>query len=87
ELFPRCPGGREFAIAEHACLKYSGRIGRSAAAKTLDETAIRLAVVAHIRHAKTHYDELLARGYDRLDARAQVEDKVDRILTLWEAAD
>jgi hypothetical protein len=29
ELFPSCPPGREIAIAEHACLKYSGRIGRT----------------------------------------------------------
>ncbi len=28
ELFPGCPVGREVAIAEHACLKYSGRVGR-----------------------------------------------------------
>jgi len=27
ELFPGCPAGRERAIAEHACLKYSGRVG------------------------------------------------------------
>ena len=83
ELFPGCPPGREVAIAEHACLKYSGRIGRSAAAKDLDEEAVRLAVTAHIRHAETRYDELLAGGYDRWDARAQVEDQVRRLLTVW----
>jgi hypothetical protein len=27
ELFPKCPSGREREIAEHACLKYSGRRG------------------------------------------------------------
>ena len=27
-LFPTCPTGRERDIAEHACLKYSGRVGR-----------------------------------------------------------
>ncbi len=85
ELFPRCPSGREVAIAEHACLKYSGRIGRSAAAKILDENAVRLAVVAHIRHAETQYDELLMRSYERWDARAQVEEVVRRVLTRWEA--
>src|SRR5438067_9197792 len=30
EGFPRLVAGREQTIAEHACLKYSGRIGRSA---------------------------------------------------------
>ncbi len=65
ELFPGCPHGKEVVIAEHACLKYSGRIGRSAAAKSFDENAVRLAVVAHVRHKETPYDTLLTRGYDR----------------------
>ncbi len=39
ELFPRCPGDAEHTIAEHACLKYSGRVGRSAAATRLPVTA------------------------------------------------
>jgi hypothetical protein len=85
ELFPNCPSGREKDIAEHACLKYSGRIGRSAAAKSLDEDAVRLSVIAHIRHTETNYDELLAKGCDRWDARAQVGDAVDRVLAIWEA--
>lgn len=85
ELFPGCPAGREMTIAEHACLKYSGRVGRSAAAKSLDEDAIRLAVIAHIRHVDTEYDTLLASGYDRREARAAVEAPVSRILARWEA--
>ena len=84
-LFSRCPSGREVAIAEHACLKYSGRVGRSAAAKSLDENAVRMAVIAHIRHAETEYDELLMRGYERWDARAQVEGAVRQVLDNWEA--
>jgi hypothetical protein len=85
ELFPRCPPGREREIAEHACLKYSGRVGRSASAKALDETAVRLAVVAHVRHRETDYDNLLARGYDRYEARAAVEHAVARVLETWQA--
>jgi len=84
ELFPGCPPGREVAIAEHACLKYSGRVGRSAAAKSLDENAIRLAVIAHIRHVETEYDALLASGYDRREARAAVEVGVGLVVTRWE---
>jgi hypothetical protein len=84
QLFPRSPAGRERAIAEHACLKYSGRVGRSAAAKSLDEEAVRLAVIAHIRHAQTDYDLLLAGGHERWDARNEVEGEVERILTEWE---
>jgi hypothetical protein len=85
ELFPRCPSGREMAVAHHACLKYSGRVGRSASAKKLDEAAVRLAVVAHIRHTGTDYDTLLAAGYDRQDARSEVRKEVARILGGWEA--
>ena len=84
ELYPNCPSETGQTIAEHACLKYSGRVGRSAAAKALDEQAVRLAVIAHIRHAETPYDELLAGGWDRYDARREVEDRVRAVLGLWE---
>ena len=83
EFYPLCPSGRESIIAEHACLKYSGRIGRSAAAKSLDAEAVDLAVIAHVRHAETKYDELLALGWDRSEARRNVEEDVDRIIMSW----
>jgi len=83
ELYPHCPAEREERIAEHACLKYSGRVGRSSAAKSLDEAAIRLAVIAHIRHVETHYDELLAKGFERHEARAQAEDEIRQVLDKW----
>jgi hypothetical protein len=76
ELFPGCPTGRERVIAEHACSKYSGRIGRSAAGKSLDEETIRLTVTAHVRHTETLYDELLAGGEERREAREQVKEDV-----------
>jgi hypothetical protein len=50
-----------------------------------DEEAIRLAVTAHIRHRETKYDTLLARGYDRDDARATVGRSVEEVLKSWEA--
>ena len=84
KLFPCCPSGRERAIAEHACLKYTGRVGRSAAAKTYDEDAVGLAVLAHVRHIETSYDELLSSGLNRREARRQVEDQVRFILTTWQ---
>jgi hypothetical protein len=83
ELFPFCPSGREVIIAEHACLKYSGRIGRTASAKDLEKKAVLLAVIAHIRHIETPYDKLLAMGYDRRDARSRVEGRVDEIISTW----
>lgn len=84
QLYPRCPAVTATAIAEHACAKYSGRVGRSAAAKALDGEAVRLAVIAHIRHAKTPYDELLMTGWDRMEARREVEDAVQAVLAGWQ---
>lgn len=86
ELFPQCPAKNEEKIAEHACLKYSGRVGRSAQAKNIDKKAIRIAVIAHIRHEYTPYDTLLAKGYERRDVRAKVEDEVRQVLIKWESA-
>jgi hypothetical protein len=83
EVYPHCPRGREALIAEHACRKYSGRVGRSAAAKVLDEQAVRLAVAAHVRHAETNYDELLSSMVERSDARAMVADAVEEVLAQW----
>ncbi len=82
-MFPGCPRGREVAIAQHACRKYSGRVGRSAAAKELDERAIRLAVAAHIRHIETDYDALLAKKRSRAAARRQVAERVEQVLATW----
>ncbi|MCI0447154.1 DUF2293 domain-containing protein [bacterium] len=85
ELYPGCPPKREVVIAEHACLKYSGRIGRAESAKNFEENAVRIAVEAHIRHAETEYDELLMRGSERWEARDEVHFKVQEILDLWSA--
>jgi hypothetical protein len=83
ELFPGCPPEEQTAIAEHACQKYSGRIGRSAAAKELDAGAVELAVRAHVRHTHTEYDQLLANGADRSDARTLVIAAVETCLDEW----
>ena len=82
-LFPHCPAGREHVIAQHACLKYSERVGRSAAAKRLEDEMIRLAVAAHVRHRETNYDSLLAKGWLRNQARAKVRDQVEVALEKW----
>ena len=84
EQFPGCPARSAEQIAEHACLRGSGRVGRTAAAKQLDAEAVRLAVVAHIRHVHTNYDELLARYADRQLARWEVSDRVADVLSAWE---
>ncbi|HDL18367.1 MAG TPA: DUF2293 domain-containing protein [Bacteroidetes bacterium] len=84
EQYPGLPKGREIKIAEHACRKYSGRIGRTAEAKIFSQQAVKLAVIAHIRHTETEYDTLLSHGYDRYEARAMVEKDVLETLVKWQ---
>ncbi len=82
-LFPRCPPVRAEEIARHTALRGSGRVGRSAAGRALDEQAIALAVVASVRHQDTDYDSLLMAGVPRADARDRIRPALDRILAAW----
>jgi hypothetical protein len=84
--FPGCPETEAETIAAWTCQKHSGRVGRSAAAKALDPQALKLAVIAHIRHEHTGYDRLLMRHGDREAARAAVRPEIDRILRQWETS-
>lgn len=83
--FPGCPPDEAARIAEWTCEKHSGRVGRSAAARELDATALRLAVVAHIRHEHTDYDARLMRHGDRGLARSEIAAEIDRVLARWQA--
>ena len=83
ELYPGSPPDAREAIARHACLKYSGRIGRSAEARALEPHAIDLAVRAHVRHAHTDYDALLNAGWERSEARAKVAGEMEALLERW----
>jgi hypothetical protein len=83
-LFPGCPAGRAEAIAQHAVVRGSGRVGRSAAGRALDDQAVMLAVIASVRHQDTGYDELLMAGVPRGEARARVRPDIDRILAAWQ---
>ena len=74
---------RAQTIAEHTARRGSGRVGRTAAGQSLEEEALTLAVVAHIRHCYTNYYELLMSGYERREARAEIHDEVDRVLDRW----
>jgi hypothetical protein len=54
--------------------------------KTLPASiAVWLAAIAHIRHAHTDYEKLLAEGYDRDSARFFVVDEINDWLTRWRA--
>jgi len=81
--YPRCPAATAEEIAIHACRKYSGPVGRSAAAKQFDPEAIDLAVIAWVRHHKTDYDKLLSGFCDRHEARAMIRGKVASVLDEW----
>ena len=82
-LFPGCPADRARAIASHAAVRGSGRVGRSAAGRALAPEALELAVAAAVRHHDTRYDELLMSGLERGQARAQVRADVARVLDSW----
>jgi hypothetical protein len=83
EQFPGCPVDRAEAIALHAAARGSGRVGRSAAGRALDPDAVRLAVVASVRHVDTDYDALLMSGVDRESAREQVHQRVEDVVNAW----
>jgi hypothetical protein len=82
-MFPGCPEERATAIARHTGTRGSGRVGRSAAGRALDETAVRAAVVASVRHEDTAYDALLMSGVPRGDARERIRADVDHVLERW----
>ncbi len=82
-LFPGCPPARAEAIARHTSLRGSGRVGRSAAGRSLDEKAITLAVVASVRHEDTDYDSLLMAGIPREDARERIRATIERVIAAW----
>jgi len=84
QLFPGCPSPEARRIAWHTTARGSGRVGRSAAGRALDEEALRLAVAASIRHNHTNYDRLMMEGVDRATARDEVLDQIERVLSDWE---
>lgn len=86
-LFPGCPPERAATIARHTGVRGSGRVGRSAAGRALDEGAVTAAVVASVRHTDTDYDGLLMSGVPRAVARDRVRPRVDEILDRWRRRD
>lgn len=81
--YPNCPKQREFEIAQHACEKYSGRVGRTADAKKFDTLMIDLAVEAHIRHVETNYDLQFGKGRLKKEIRADLSLTIKSILASW----
>lgn len=84
-LFPGCPAERARDIAEHASVRGSGRVGRSAAGRALDAAAVTAAVRASVRHLDTEYDALLMARVPHNRARARVAAAIDAVLAAWAA--
>jgi hypothetical protein len=82
-LFPGCPPTRTAEISRHTGTRGSGRVGRSAAGRSLDPDAVTRAVVASVRHEDTAYDELLMAGVPREEARERIREDIDRVLDGW----
>ena len=81
--YPGCPAQEAEVIADHACQKYSGRVGRSSGAKAFDAKSLALALKAHVRHKHTHYDQLLMKGWERTEARLAIAEKLTQIVSEW----
>jgi hypothetical protein len=79
--FPKIPAGILDQIVAHTTEVGSRRVGRSRDAD-LDDVVF-LAVQAWVRHHRTRYDELLRAGFPSAEARAQVQGKIDRVMTDW----
>jgi hypothetical protein len=81
--YPSCPEVDALQMAQHACQKHSGRVGRIQAAKAFETWTVDLAVQAHVRHTHTDYDQLLASGWIRETAREGVHDRMEHMLAKW----
>lgn len=84
--FPGCPPERAARIAGHAGARSSGRIGRTRSGRAWDPDAVRLAVIAAIRHEDTGYEDLLMSGVTRAEARELVRDEIDGVIASWAPA-
>jgi hypothetical protein len=86
DQFPACPPQAASEIARHTAERGSGRVGRSAAGRAVDPVAIKLAVIAHIRHEHTDYDKLLMEGVPRREARDMIRSSLGSTLDSWRQA-
>jgi hypothetical protein len=84
-LYPGCPAREARAIAKHTAVRGSGRVGRTEAGRSLEDEALKLVVIAAVRHNHTNYDELLMKGIERLEARERVWAQIEEVLEGWSA--
>jgi hypothetical protein len=81
EMYPGMPEEERMPLVQHAFEVGSQRVGRTT--KKDEDARLDLAVIAHIRHQHTKYDELLFEGYDRESAREMIHDEIDDIVKRW----
>ncbi|MFF3245609.1 DUF2293 domain-containing protein [Streptomyces sp. NPDC002870] len=84
-LFPGCPSARAQDVAAHASVRGSGRVGRTAAGRSMEVGAVTAAVRASVRHLDTEYDTLLMAGVARHEARRRVAAVIEGVLASWRA--
>src|SRR2546428_5926138 len=68
QMFPGCPPEEARAIAAHTSVRGSGRVGRTASGRALEEEALRAAGGAVIPHKHNEEDRALFKGPGRLEA-------------------
>lgn len=79
--FPNIPERDKTVVLRHGFKKSSGRVGRTTLISLSQK--VLFAVIAHVRHQHTDYDELLRKDVARLDARKSTRGKVESVLKLW----
>ncbi|KAI0124888.1 hypothetical protein BJ170DRAFT_685765 [Xylariales sp. AK1849] len=87
DLFPRIPNTDRHEIVLHAFDKdnktFNGRTKVGMAAELTLARRVQLAALAHIRHTKTRYDELLREGIAWENARKAVEQPCLDVIVKW----
>jgi hypothetical protein len=79
--FPRIPKAEKKLVLKHGFKKHSGRVGRTSLIPLSKK--VLLAVIAHVRHKHTEYDNLLRDGKDRDVARKLTWKKIESVMRQW----
>lgn len=79
--FPKIPKEEQNMILKHGFRKHSGRVGRTGLIPLPKK--VLFAVIAHIRHRHTEYEQLLKKGEDRDTARRAIAQETQIILRNW----
>jgi hypothetical protein len=79
--FPTMPEDETKLVLKHGFKKNSGRVGRTSLIPLSRKVV--LAVIAHVRHRHTKYNQLLESGTERQDARRAVRRRIETVLQGW----